>query len=650
MTTETKIEIVPLPLQLEEKELLAPGEKLSVSEWAEQKRILSAKTSSFDGPWNHEYTPFLVEIMNCLSDAVTRQVTVVKCSQSGGTEAGLNFLGRTIDQAPAPTLIVMPTEADANRRVNTRIKPMFESTPGLTRHLAGGRVDNLNIGKETVLDNMILYLGWAGSAAALGDNPVCHVILDEVGKFPAKSGKEADPVGLAKKRQRTFYSRSKLYCISTPVLENDLIDREFNGGTMENWWFECPKCGQFHIPNWSNLELDKDTEGSLLTAAEYEAGGHARYVCPACKSPWTEQDRWAAVCAGKWVPKGCIVEKGGRIIGNIRKTTHRSFIIPSLMIYPGFQKIDDLAAEWADAQVARRAGDVGPLQNFINSQLAQPWAEYEKQTDQLVVTRHVGGYSSGTVPEGVMMITAGADVQIDHVWLTVTGWGYLSECWTIFDGRIETGDTKELDNFELLRSYLNKNWPGEKDPQNMYRIYTTAIDCNYRPEVIKDFRNRCTELDIIAVRGDDSVRTRIYRASGEPGPEGMTKVYRYDLNVNMLKNTLYRLLFESPTPGPGWYHLPKDVADETLGQLTSEEQIIIRRGKKTEIFWKKKDTHRANHLWDARVYCLFAAQLRGAMALPDPAMLKKQRAASKAAATKTAGEKRGSFLDGLPKL
>jgi len=650
MITEPKIETIPLPLQLEEKELLAPGEKLSVSEWAEQKRILSAKTSSFDGPWSHEYTPFLVAPMDCLSDAVTRQVTVMACTQSGKSEVGLNFLGRTIEESPAPFLMVMPTEADANRRANTRIKPMFESTPGLARHLPAGRVDNLNIGKETVLDNMILYLGWSGSPAALADNPVCHVFLDEVGKFPAKSGKEGDPVGLAKKRQRTFFSRSKLYCGSSAVTENDLIDREFHAGTMEEWWVECQQCTEFHITKWANVQLDKVPAGNLLTAAEYEAGGHARYICPACKDPWTEQDRWAAVCAGKWLAAGCRIEKGGRIIGKTHKTAHRSFHVTAMMLYPGFQKIDDLAAEWAEAQVAKRAGDVGPLQNFINSQLAQPWAEYEKQTDHIVLTRHVGGYSSGTVPEGVMMITAGVDVQDDHVWLTVIGWGYLSQCWTIFDGRIETGDTKELDNFEILRAHLNKNWPGETDPQMLYRIYTTAVDCNYRPGVVKDFRNRCTELDIIAVRGDDTVRSRIYRATGEPGPEGMARVYRYDLNVNMLKNTLYRLLFESPTPGPGWFHLPKDVTEETLGQLTSEEQIIIRHGKKTDIFWKPKDQHRANHVWDTRVYGLFAAQLRGAMALPDPEILKKQRAASKAAAAKTAGEKRSSFLDGLPKL
>lgn len=290
----------------------------------------------------------------------------------------LNALGWAIDQMPGPALIVMPTENDTNRRVNTRIKPMFESTPCLKKHLPGGRVDNLNIGKETVLDNMIMYLGWSGSPAALADNPCCYVFLDEVGKFPQRSGKEADSVSLSKKRQRTFYTRSKLFCPSTAVNENDIIDREFHAGSMEEWWVPCPDCQEWHIPAWKNVSLDKDGDGNLLTPDQYQQGGHARYVCPACGSCWDEQARWQAVCGGKWLPLGCTMEKGGRIIGQIKRTAHRSFRITALMLYPGFQTIDDLAKEWAEAQIARKTGDVGPLQDFVNHSLPSPGRNTKK--------------------------------------------------------------------------------------------------------------------------------------------------------------------------------------------------------------------------------------------------------------------------------
>ena len=157
----------PLPLQAEELEILEVRDRLSIAQWAQRKRKISAKTTDLDGDWSHDITPFLVEIMESLSDLVTRQVTLMKCTQSGGTEVALNLIGWAIDEAPGPILCVMPTEVDMRRRAGTRIKFMFQSTPSLLGHL-GGRLDNLNIGKETELDNLIMYLGWAGSGWAPG--------------------------------------------------------------------------------------------------------------------------------------------------------------------------------------------------------------------------------------------------------------------------------------------------------------------------------------------------------------------------------------------------------------------------------------------------------------------------------------------------
>jgi len=182
----------------------------------------------------------------------------------------------------------MPRENDANRRLATRLRPMFKSTPSLLHHL-GGKIDKLNIGKETILDNnMILYIAWSNSPAALADNPVCHVILDEAAKFPQATGKEADPYSLAKKRQRTFRTRSKLLIMSSPVGQGDIFDEEFEKGDKNEWHAKCPHCGVYHIMKWANIELDKDDDGNLLDAEKYRTGDHARYVCPACHVPWDE--------------------------------------------------------------------------------------------------------------------------------------------------------------------------------------------------------------------------------------------------------------------------------------------------------------------------------------------------------------------------
>jgi phage terminase large subunit GpA-like protein len=600
----------PLPLQPEELEILSPRKKLTVSEWALANRKLSPKTSNYDGPWSHEITPWAVEIMDSLSDVGTRQVTVEKSAQSCGTEIGLNFLAWIIDESPGPTGIFMPREDDTNRRVNTRIKPMFQSTASLRQHLPSGKLESINTGKESVLDDMIMFIGWAGSAAALADNPLCYIWLDEVGKFPPKIGKEADPVSLAKDRQITFFARSKLYVVSTPVKENDLIDREFKAGDKRKWWVKCSFCGEYHIMRWANVQLDKNSDGNLLNPQEYTAGRHARYICPGCKKAWNEQNRWQAVSNGRWAPEGCIINKNGRIAGQIPVSIHRSYHISALMLYPGFQTVDRLAAKWADAQIYKRIGDIGPLQDFINSQLGEPFEEREKETDESVLIKHIDNYKPETVPAGVQMITAGLDVQLDHVWFYIVGWGYMSEAWSITEGRLETGDTSLLENYKLVEELLQMAWPLKENPSIKGGIYRAAIDCAYRTDVIYDLCRRHGDV-LIPVRGDDFVKNKIFRATKVAG---MTLI-RYDLNTNALKDRLYRLLYESIAAGPGYFHLHAETTGETLQQLASEEQRPIRIGRHFYKNWFRKD--RLNHLWDCATYATFAAELSGARTLRE---------------------------------
>ena len=604
---------VPLPVQPEEREVLMPRKRLTVADWALQKRKLSRKTTNLAGDWSHEYTPYAVEIMNALSDVITREVWVRKCAQAAGTEIGLNFLGRSVEEAPAPMLIVMPREDDANRRVATRIKPMFESTPSLLKHIKG-RVDNINVGKETILDNMIMYLAWAGSPAATADNPICYGVLDEVGKFPKAAGREADPVNLIRDRITTFYLRSKIYGPSTPVLTGDLVDREYNAGDQRKDWVKCPYCNQRHIQLWKYVELDKDSVRKLLSPEDYSSGQCARYVCPECGTRWTEQDRWSAVSEGRWAPRDCKVTPDGRITGKVFSNPHKSYQIHSLMLYPGFMNIARLAKEWSAAQIARKAGDIGPLQNFINSRLGEPFEEREKETDEGKLALHIGTYKPAIVPKGCQMLVLGADVQIDHIWWRLNGYGYLSEVWSIDEGRLETGDTKELENWHLFMQLLSSQWPMEEDSNRKMSITIAAVDCGYLPDVVRDFIQQASEVNIIAVRGDPSVKARLFRAVKMTG----STVIRYDLNVNAIKDRLHRLMYQSTVPGPGYFHLHSETSGEVLDHLAAEEQKVYRKGKKTVTTWVIKEGHKANHLFDCDVYADFAAELAGARTLPDP--------------------------------
>lgn len=633
----------PLPLQPEEKQLIEPAKKLSVSEWAEKYRMLSRKVSRYSGRWSNDIASFNVYIMDCLSDFETREVWDCSCAQGGKSSIAENWLGRTVDQEPGSFIVVLPDENTTKKRMRTRIRPMFAETENLRRHLFKDRISSLNIGQETELDNMFLYIGWAGSAVTMADSPVKYVSADEVAKFPTLRS-EASSIDQLRDRQTTFTGESKFYGSSTPAIVDDIFDTEIENSDLHEWHVKCFYCGKYHVMSNHYMHLVKDSAGGDLDPKDYLKGGidTCWYFCPHCEKKYDDQARWLLVVSGVWVSREAKIDNNGRIKGAKFFSPIKGFRKPAFMLYPGFMTINYLAWERAKAHKAMKAGNLEPLQKYINSRCAESWEIKEKKTELDVIKIHIGDKKPELVPYGVQMLTAGIDVQIDHIWVNLIGWGYLLEAWSIFCGRLETGDTTNLENYRIVKMFLQRLWQLEKEKEKKIQIWKSAIDCNYRPEQVINFCQECNNegIDIIPVRGDDNVRTKLYRTIRIEG----TDMYRYDLNVNALKDRFFYMLFENKVPGPGYMHLSKDTPNEYLQHFLAEEKKTIRkkrRGEYEKVWWPKAE-HLANHLWDAGVYGLAAAEIAGVRMLQPIKEIKKEK--------KKTARRRGGFLDDLPDL
>src|SRR3569832_1444688 len=107
-----------------------PDPLLTVSEWADRYRILSQRASAEPGPWRTDRTPYLREIMDCLSTtSPVEEIVFMKGAQVGGTEAILNALGYVIDHAPGPVIFIQPTVDLAKRFSRQRLEPLIDVTP-----------------------------------------------------------------------------------------------------------------------------------------------------------------------------------------------------------------------------------------------------------------------------------------------------------------------------------------------------------------------------------------------------------------------------------------------------------------------------------------------------------------------------------------
>ena len=122
-------------------DVLKPQPLIELDEWCDSYRILPRSGSSESGKWRTSRTPYLREIMKCLSpQSRYKEIAVLKGHQLGFTEMGLGWIMYTIDLMPGPFLALQPTEANAIRWVKQRVNPskvLYTSTPVLkeTSHI-----------------------------------------------------------------------------------------------------------------------------------------------------------------------------------------------------------------------------------------------------------------------------------------------------------------------------------------------------------------------------------------------------------------------------------------------------------------------------------------------------------------------------------
>jgi len=641
----------------EEAAVLAVRPSRSLVEWAEQVRVLDAKRSAIPGPFDWSVTPYLREPAEAISDRRTRAITFIKCSQSGVSELWSNVVGWTADERPRPVMVVMPTEDDARERI-ARLKGMFGASPSLLGHV-GGQVERINVGGPTELDRMMLYTGWARSAAALGDVAVCVMILDEIDKYPLSLPREGDPVSLAEKRMRTYRLFGKRLASSTPTDQHGRICLMHAAGDCREWYGRCPHCGGYRRMRWSCVELDKGPDGHLLEEAAYAAGGRARYRCPNCRTAWNEAERWRAAREGRWAPSGNGVADDGTLTGEAAPSPHRSYHVSALMLHPAWSTIDEMAASFAAARRRQKAGDAEPMKAFINSELGEIWTEAEPSVEDEQLAGHIEAWAADEtaaadaaamgrpvaeaavgLPEGVDVITAGVDVQDDHFWLAVWGWGAGLEGWLLAAERIETdvagrGPGAAMD-FEPIAAALQRRWRpaaaggGERAGRGV-GISLTLMDTQWRTEQAYEFCAGFTAGECWPAQGADDVRDRLMtpsdlRYSRSPRRRRILQAAKLKLwRVSTLraKSHLARLM-NTPRAGGGYLHLPANTTDETIRQLASEELSgPPRRNRRTgrierRPIWMLKKDHDANHLLDGSYLALAAARHIGAGGAAGP--------------------------------
>lgn len=380
-------------LTLARREALAallPPPATPLAEWIETHVRLPQGVSAIPGPvrlW-----PYQREIANAIGDSHIERVTLVKSARLGFTTLLTGAIGHFVANEPSPILALLPTEADARDYVVSDIEPIFEASPTLAGMI---QADAEEGGRNTLLSRRFpggsLKIVAAKAPRNLRRHNARVVMVDEADAM--EPGAEGSPIALAEKRTLAFPDR-KIVVGSTPLLaDTSNVLRSYAASDRRLFEVPCPACGAFTFLQWRHIEW---TERRPETA---------RFRCPHCEELIEERHKMAMLAAGRWRAEAPEVEG------------HAGFWINAL--------VSPLAnATWPKLveEFLRAKDDPDLLQPFVNTVLAEGWNDVEEQADELALQQRVEPIGLDRIPEEVLAITIGADVQDDRIEATIVGW------------------------------------------------------------------------------------------------------------------------------------------------------------------------------------------------------------------------------------
>jgi phage terminase large subunit GpA-like protein len=546
---------------------LVPPPRLQLGDWIEQHLVLPQSTSALPG--KVRLWPYQRAIAEAIGDPTIERVTLVKPVRVGFTTLLTGAVGAFVANDPAPILALLPTESDCRDYVVSEVEPIFAATPVL----AGLLSDDTPEGERNTLLSRRFPGGSLKIVASraprnLRRHSARILLVDEADGMELTT--EGNPVTLAERRTLSFPNR-KIVIGSTPKFEDtSAVLRSYTESDQRIFECPCPACGAFTEILWQHIEWEPDRPET------------AAFRCPHCKDLIGEQNKLAMVEAGAWRVTRPEV-KG-----------HAGFRLNALVSTLANASWSNLAAEFLAAK-----GDPAELQVFVNTILAQGFRAPGQEIDETALSSRAEDFGDA-LPEEVILLTCGADVQADRIEATICGWTKDNTALVLAHGTIwgnpetERLPWEELD--ELLRTTVTH--PCGKE----LRIAAAVIDSGFATQRVYEF---CASR----------LKYRHFAGKGIPGTSrppvviskslaGDRKVRLALVGVDVIKQQVFSRLERGRS-----IRFDNDLEPSYFEQLTSERRVVTMVRGQPKARFEKKNRHARSEALDCLVYAFAARAL-----------------------------------------
>lgn len=522
--------------------------------------------------------------MDRFTDPLIEKIVLCFGAQIGKTEAELNMIGYALDQTASPVMMVYPTDTIAKFANDKRVQPMIKSVKSINDKFD----ENSKLLELDFNNGNYMVLVGANSPSSLSSRSIKYLFFDEIDKYPAFAGKEADPIKLATERTKTFVDK-KIVMVSTPTVESGNIWQAFmSANERRQYYVPCPHCGVSQVLKFKQIKWPEEHNDNVDMIRDT-----AYYECEHCGESIYDKHKMEMLRSGEW-----------RAV-NESQSKVRSVSYHLSSIYSPWVTFGDVAYEFKNSK-----GTPATLMNFINSWLAEPWKSSKtKSTQNMEFTQ--SNYPCGVVPDKAVLLIASVDVQLDHFWWEVRAYAPGVKSYLIDYGQASTWEDLE----EII---INREYPSEYGEPR--QVMKAGIDSGFRTDEVYQFCSRFPEV-CIPLKGSSNHTTMTApytMTSLEKGVVGGLKLYV--LNTDYWKDFIFARMIR-PAGEDGTIHLYKECPQEYSDHLRSEEKQEIRNVKTgaVTVQWKPLTSHPVNHLLDTCTYNAAVADIAGVKYLVEPA-------------------------------
>jgi len=406
-----------------------------------------------------------------------------------------------------------------------------------------------------------------------------------VSSYPFEADDKGDPLENAEARTSTF-PMGKVLITSTPGTRGMCrITHEFEQRSdRRQLAMRMPCCGALEVLRWRE-HMKWDTPDGEVFAQ-----------CPACGERVSEHHKTSMLAGAQWQATA----KGDGITAG--------FHLPAWYAPAGWTSWAAIRDEFLRAKT-----DPLLLKGWVNKRAAEAWEDEAVaaiNADGLMARAQADGYSSGTCPEGVVILLMAIDVQ--DTWLETTVWGFGrgEEMWRIWHQKVEGSPAYE-DVWEQIDSIRKTQWPREGG--GILTVRHCAVDTggHFTQEAYEYCRARAAE-GVVAIKGSSTKAAPALGKGTKVDVNWRGRLIKRGLTLYMvggdtLKRTIYARLKKDST-GPGAIHFGSDVTEDFLQGLTCE-RLVPKTVKGFQVLSWEKPSGARNEPLDLCVYALAALEL-----------------------------------------